>query len=55
MIENVHSYIDINKEVLIQYKEYAYMDKNRIDKLVNGLEMRIDKIKEVQKQRTKNS
>lgn len=43
------------KEALIQYKEYAYMDKNRIDKLVNGLEMRIDKIKEVQKQRTKNS
>ena len=42
------------KEVLIQYKEYAYMDENRINKLVNGLEMRIDKIKEVQKQRTKN-
>ena len=42
------------KEVLIQYKEYAYMDENRINKLVNGLEMRIDKIKEVQKQRSKN-
>ena len=42
------------KEILIQYKEYAYMDENRIDKLINGLEMRIDKIKEVQKQRTKN-
>lgn len=41
------------KEVLTQYKEYAYMDENRIDKLVNGLKMRIDKIKEVQKQRTK--
>lgn len=42
------------KDVLTIYKEYAYMDKNRIDKLVNGLEMRIDKIKEIQKQRTKN-
>lgn len=42
------------KDVLTIYKEYAYMDENRIDKLVNGLEIRIDKIKEAQKQRTKH-
>lgn len=42
------------KEVLIQYKEYAYMNENRIGKLVNGLEMRVNKIKEVQNQRNKN-